>query len=143
MACLRDDDEVSVGEVMTPRTDMIGIPSDASIEQVQTVMLDTGHLRLPVYQGNLDTILGVVLGRDVWRAHRDGTVSLVGVIRPLPFAPSSKRVEDLLPEMRAHLTKMAIVVDEFGGTAGLVTLEDVLEALVGDITDETDIEQPV
>ena len=136
-------DEVSVGEVMTPRTDMIGIPADASIEEAQTVMLDTGHLRLPVYRGNLDKILGVVLGRDVWRAHRDGTVNLDEVIRPLPFAPSSKRVEDLLPEMRARLTKMAIVVDEFGGTAGLVTLEDLIEEIIGEIQDEHEGDEPV
>jgi magnesium and cobalt transporter len=128
---------------MTPRTDMIGIPADASIEEAQTVMLDTGHLRLPVYRGNLDKILGVVLGRDVWRAHRDGTVNLDEVIRPLPFAPSSKRVEDLLPEMRARLTKMAIVVDEFGGTAGLVTLEDLIEEIIGEIQDEHEGDEPV
>ena len=91
-------DEVSVGEVMTPRTDMIGIPSSATIEQTQEMMLETGHLRLPVFDGNLDTILGVVLGRDVWRAHRSGEVDLAKVLRPVPFAPSSKRVEDLIPE---------------------------------------------
>jgi len=136
-------DEVSVGEVMTPRTDMIGIPSGATIEETQATMLETGHLRLPVYDGNLDTILGVVLGRDVWRAHRDGEVDLASVLRPVPFAPSSKRVEDLIPEMRAQLTKMVIVVDEFGGTAGLVTLEDLIEEIIGEIQDEHEGDEPV
>lgn len=122
-------DEITVGEVMTPRTDMVGIPSTASIAEAQTIMLDTGHLRLPVYRDNLDTITGVVLGRDIWRAHRDGIDDLAAVLRPVPFAPSSKRIEDLIPEMRSQLTKMAIVIDEFGGTAGLVTLEDLIEEI--------------
>jgi putative hemolysin len=136
-------DEVSVGEVMTPRTDMIGVPSSATIEETQEMMLETGHLRLPVFDGNLDTILGVVLGRDIWRAHRDGQVNLASVVRPVPFAPSSKRVEDLIPEMRAQLTKMVIVVDEFGGTAGLVTLEDLIEEIIGEIQDEHEGDEPV
>ncbi|MDX1648102.1 MAG: hemolysin family protein [Longimicrobiales bacterium] len=136
-------DEVSVGEVMTPRTDMVGIPSSASIDDAQAVMLDTGHLRLPVYEDSLDKIIGVVVGRDVWRAHREGRTDLEEVTRPVPFAPASKRVEDLIPEMRAQLTKMAIVVDEFGGTAGLVTLEDLIEEIIGEIQDEHEGDEPV
>jgi putative hemolysin len=136
-------DEVSVAEVMTPRTDMIGIPSSATIEETQETMLETGHLRLPVFEGDLDTILGVVLGRDIWRAHRDGEVDLASVLRPVPFAPSSKRVENLIPEMREQLTKMVIVVDEFGGTAGLVTLEDLIEEIIGEIQDEHEGDEPV
>tara|TARA_B110000196_G_scaffold282895_1_gene264456 strand:- start:54 stop:1301 length:1248 start_codon:yes stop_codon:yes gene_type:complete len=135
-------DEVSVGEVMTPRTDMIGIDASATIEDAQSMMLDTGHLRLPVFEENLDNITGVILGRDVWRAQRDGRVSLQDVIRPVPFAPSSKRVEHLIPEMRAQLTKLAIVVDEFGGTAGLVTLEDLIEEIIGEIQDEHEGDEP-
>jgi len=136
-------DEVSVGEVMTPRTDMIAIPSTATIEEAQTLMLDTGHLRLPIYDGNLDRITGVVVGRDVWRAAREGATDLTPVVRPVPFAPSSKRVEDLIPEMRSQLTKMAIVVDEFGGTAGLVTLEDLIEEIIGEIQDEHEGDEPM
>ena len=136
-------DEVSVGEVMTPRTDMVGIPSDATISEAEETMLETGHLRLPVYEGSLDKILGVVLGRDVWRAHRDGSVDLSQVIRSMPFAPASKPVEDLIPEMRARRIKMAIVVDEFGGTAGLVTLEDLIEEIIGEIQDEHEGDEPV
>ena len=135
-------DEVSVGEVMTPRTDMIGIAATATIGQAQTLMLDTGHLRLPVFEDNLDTITGVILARDVWRAERNGRVSLEDVIRPVPFAPASKPVEDLLPEMRAQLTKLVIVVDEFGGTAGLVTLEDIIEEIIGEIQDEHEGDEP-
>jgi magnesium and cobalt exporter, CNNM family len=135
-------DQVSVGEVMTPRTDMIGIAATATVEDAQTLMLDTGHLRLPVFEENLDTITGVILARDVWRAQRSGRVSLEEVIRPIPFAPASKRVEDLIPEMRAQLTKMAVVVDEFGGTAGLVTLEDLIEEIIGEIQDEHEGDEP-
>jgi CBS domain containing-hemolysin-like protein len=135
-------DEVSIGEVMTPRTDMVGIPSTASIDDAQTVMLETGHLRLPVYEESLDRIAGIIVGRDVWRAHRDGETSLDTIIRPVPFAPGSKRVEDLIPEMRSQLTKMAIVVDEFGGTAGLVTLEDLIEEIIGEIQDEHEGDEP-
>jgi putative hemolysin len=135
-------DEISVGEVMTPRTDMVGIRSTATIEEAQTMMLDTGHLRLPVYEENLDRIIGVIVGRDVWRAARAGTETLEEVIRPVPFAPSSKPVETLIPEMRSQLTKMAIVVDEFGGTAGLVTLEDLIEEIIGEIQDEHEGDEP-
>ena len=136
-------DEVSIGEVMTPRTDMVGIPSTATLEEVQQTMLDTGHLRLPVFEDNLDSIQGVVIGRDVWRAARNGETELAPLIRPLPFAPSTKRVENLLPEMRSQLTKMAIVVDEFGGTAGLVTLEDLIEEIIGEIQDEHEGDEPL
>lgn len=136
-------DEVSVGQVMTPRTDVIGIHSDATIDEAQEVMLETGHLRLPVYEGSLDKIVGVVIGRDVWRASRSGSGLLAAVVRPVSFAPSSKPVEDLIPEMRAQRLKMAIVVDEFGGTAGLVTLEDLIEEIIGEIQDEHEGDEPV
>jgi magnesium and cobalt transporter len=136
-------DEVSVGEVMTPRTDMVAIPVGATVLEAQEMMLETGHLRLPVYQDSLDKVVGVVIGRDVWRAHRDGLIRLEDVMRPVPFAPGSKAVEDLIPEMRAQRTKMAIVVDEFGGTAGLVTLEDLIEEIIGEIQDEHEGDEPV
>ena len=135
-------DKISIGEVMTPRTDIIGIPITATVDHVQETMLDTGHLRLPVYEENLDTIHGVVIGRDVWKAARDGKAQLKPLIRPLPFAPSTKRVEELIPEMRSQLTKMAIVIDEFGGTAGLVTLEDLIEEIIGEIQDEHEGDEP-
>jgi putative hemolysin len=136
-------DEVSVGEVMTPRTDMVALPVGSTLLEAQEMMLETGHLRLPVYQGSLDKVVGVILGRDVWRAHRDGTANLEEVTRPVPFAPASKAVEKLIPEMRSERTKMVIVVDEFGGTAGLVTLEDLIEEIIGEIQDEHEADEPV
>jgi putative hemolysin len=135
-------DEVSVGEVMTPRTDMVAVPHDASLQEAKELMIDEGHLRLPVYEETLDRIVGIVVARDLWRADRDGIESVRDVVRPVPFAPSSKPVEDLIPEMRRERTKMAIVVDEFGGTAGLVTLEDLIEEIIGEIQDEHEIDEP-
>ena len=136
-------DEISIGEVMTPRTDMIGIEVGSTIGQAQETMLGTGHLRLPVYEESLDKVVGVILGRDVWRAQRDGVERVDEVLRPVPFAPASKAVEDLIPEMRAQRTKMAIVLDEFGGTAGLVTLEDLIEEIIGEIQDEHEGDEPI
>jgi len=135
-------DEVSVGEVMTPRTDMVAVPLDATVDQAKAVMLDQGHLRLPVFEGTLDHIIGVLLARDLWRADREGVTHIRSITRPVPFAPASKPVEDLIPEMRRQRTKMAIVVDEFGGTAGLVTLEDLIEEIIGEIQDEHEQDEP-
>ncbi|MDH5760151.1 MAG: hemolysin family protein [Gemmatimonadota bacterium] len=136
-------ENVSVGQVMTPRTDMVAVPADSTVEAAQTIMLDEGHLRVPVYDGNLDTIVGILLARDLWRASRDGIGHIRDVLRPAQLAPASKPVEDLIPEMRNQRTKMAIVVDEFGGTAGLVTLEDLIEEIIGEIQDEHENDEPV
>jgi putative hemolysin len=135
-------DEVSVAEVMTPRTDIVAIPVEASIQEAKDLMLDEGHLRLPVYRESLDRIAGILLARDLWRADRDETTGIESIIRPAQFAPSSKAVEDLIPEMREQRNKMAIVVDEFGGTAGLVTLEDLIEEIIGEIQDEHEEHEP-
>ena len=136
-------EEVSVGEVMTPRTDMSAVPLKASVPEAQQVMLDTGHLRLPVYEGSLDQIVGVLVARDLWRANQAGVESIADVMRPVPFAPASKPVQDLIPEMRAQRVKLAIVLDEFGGTAGLVTLEDLIEEIIGEIQDEHESDEPI
>lgn len=135
-------DEVSVGEVMTPRMDMVAVSADATVEDAVALMLEEGHLRVPAYEESMDRIVGVLLGRDLWRAQRDGLSHIRGIIRPVPFAPASKPVEDLIPEMRLQRTKMAIVVDEFGGTAGLVTLEDLIEEIIGEIQDEHEEDEP-
>lgn len=129
-------DEVSVGQVMTPRTRMVAIPVEATLSEVQDVMLTEGHLRVPVYRGTVDHVVGVVLARDLWRAAREGVTELQEVVRETSYVPESKRVEDLIREMRTQRIKMAIVLDEFGGTAGLVTLEDLIEEIVGEIQDE-------
>lgn len=135
-----DLSETNAGEVMTPRTEIIALPADATLEEAAELILAQGHSRIPVYDDSLDHILGVVLARDVWRAQRDGrSDTLAGMTRPIPFVPDSKSVEDLLQDMQADRVHMAVVVDEFGGTAGLVTLEDLVEEIVGEIHDEHEV----
>jgi len=135
--------EVTVGEVMTPRTDMIAIALESSVAQAIEIMLDEGHLRLPVYSESIDKIEGLLLARDLWRANRDGVTEISEIVRPVQFLPTTKLVEDLIPEMRVKRTKMVIVIDEFGGTAGLVTLEDLIEEIVGEIQDEHEDDEPL
>lgn len=144
MANVMQLDEIAVSEVMTPRIDIVAVPVDASVSQAMDVMLDHGKLRLPVYEGDLDQIVGILLARDLWRAARDGREEKVrAVARPVRFAPASKPVEELIQEMRAKRTKMIIVLDEYGGTAGLVTLEDLIEEIVGEIQDEHETNEPI
>jgi CBS domain containing-hemolysin-like protein len=135
-------DTVIVGQVMTPRTRVVAVPVTATPEQAQDVMLDTGRLRLPVYDGTLDRVVGVLLARDLWKAQRLGSTNLADVIRPPVFVPETMAVENLIPKMRQMRIKMAIVLDEYGGTAGLVTLEDLIEEIVGEIQDEHE-QEPV
>ena len=134
--------EVPVGEVMTPRTDIVAVPKGASIEESKEIMIDEGHLRLPVFDENLDSIVGILLARDLWKADRDGMKEIGPIVRPAQFSPATKPVDDLIAEMRTDRVKMVIVVDEFGGTAGLVTLEDLLEEIVGEIQDEHEEDEP-
>ncbi len=135
--------KVVVAEVMTPRTDVVAVSADSTIEEAKDLMLDQGHLRLPVYDESLDKILGIILARDLWRADRDGVGSLREIIRPVSYAPAGKPVEQLILEMRGTRSKMVIVVDEFGGTAGIATLEDLIEEIVGEIQDEHEGDEPL
>ena len=128
--------EVRVHEVMTPRTAIVAIPSTSTPAAAQSVMLDSGFLRLPVYGESIDHIVGILLARDLWRAMRLGDRAVSSIMREPLFVPESRRVESLIPEMRERRIKMAVVLDEFGGTAGLVTLEDLVEEIVGEIEDE-------
>jgi len=129
-------DRVKVTQVMTPRTAMVAIPVTTTVDEAQAVMVDEGRLRLPVYEDTIDRVVGILLARDLWRAARDDVSDVKSVMRSPRFVPGSKVVEDLLTEMRSERIKMAIVLDEFGGTAGLVTLEDLIEEIVGEIHDE-------
>lgn len=128
--------EVSVAEVMTPRTAIVAVPVTATLPEVQAVMLDTGFLRLPVYREGIDDVVGIVLARDLLRALRSGTRDLPALMRDPLFVPRTRRVEPLIGDMRRQRIKMAIVMDEYGGTEGLVTLEDLVEEIVGEIQDE-------
>ena len=135
-------DEVAVSEVMTPRIDIVAVPAAATVAEAMDVMLDRGKLRVPVHEDGLDRIAGILLARDLWRAARAGGADIREIMRPAPFAPASKPVVELIQEMRAKRNKMVIVVDEFGGTAGLVTLEDLIEEIVGEFRDEHETDEP-
>jgi len=135
--------DVDVEEVMTPRTDMIALPHDANVRQAYKLFLDRGVSRIPVYQETLDEIVGVLYAKDllpVCSAGRAETTGVTELMRKPFFVPETKRVGELLHEMRAHKMHMAIVLDEYGGTAGLVTNEDIVEEIVGEIEDEFDTE---
>jgi len=134
--------KVEVREVMTPRTDIVAVPLDASLRQAMDLVMDRGHMRLPVYDGSLDEIVGIVRARDLWTADRRGEDQIHDVVRPVPFFPEGKAVRDLIGELRDQQIHLAIIVDEFGGTAGLVTLEDLIEEIIGEIRDEHEALDP-
>jgi CBS domain containing-hemolysin-like protein len=125
-------------DVMVPRLDIVAVPDDASVEEALEVALDSGHRRLPVYTGSLENITGVVRLRDLVPVPAERRRELpVGRLAEQPLVvPESKRVLDLLQEMQASGTHLAVVVDEYGGTAGLVTVEDIAEELLGSITEK-------
>ena len=131
-------DVTTAREIMTPRLDMVAVESDFTLAQVSDVLVSSGHSRLPVYEETIDRILGVLYARDVLEAlasrNRDDNVR--DLVRPAYIIPESKRLDDLLEELQDKGVQMAIVVDEYGGTEGLVTMEDVLEEIVGEIEDE-------
>jgi len=132
---------------MTPRPDIVAIEATASVEDLRRVMRETKFSRLPVFGDNLDDIVGLAYLKDLVRRTRDpndpqGNTTVAEVMRPPSLVPESKPADELLREMQAGRIHMAIVIDEYGGTAGLVTIEDILEEIVGEITDEYDVERP-
>jgi CBS domain containing-hemolysin-like protein len=137
-----DLSEISAAEVMTPRIDVIAAPATATVDMVAALILESGHSRIPIYQESIDQITGVLLARDVWQAQLEGKTEIAELIRPLLFVPDSKPIEGLLYEMQRQRSHLAVVVDEFGGTAGIVTLEDLVEEIVGEIQDEDETEPP-
>jgi CBS domain containing-hemolysin-like protein len=134
-----------VREVMVPRPDMLSVDSDFRVADVMEVVLLNGRSRVPVCGEGIDDIVGIAYAKDLMRAERDGRDHelVMEFVREPHFVPETKRIAELLPEMQARQFHMAIVVDEYGGTAGLVTLEDLIEELVGEIVDEFDSEEPM
>jgi CBS domain containing-hemolysin-like protein len=132
-----------VREVMVPRPDMITVGSDFKVGDVMEIIILNGFSRLPVTGGGIDDVVGIVYAKDLMRAERDGrgTAPVTEFLRAAPFVPETKKVAALLREMQSARFHLAVVIDEYGGTAGLVTLEDVLEELVGEIVDEYDVEE--
>ena len=141
-----DFGETQVKEVMTPRPDIVAIRATATVDELRKVVQEQEYSRLPVFTENLDNIAGVIVVKDLFQMpEQPGGDRLVKeFLRPAAFVPETKRVADVLREFQQKRIQLAIVVDEYGGTAGLVTVEDVLEELVGEIRDEYDVEvEPV
>jgi putative hemolysin len=134
-----------VREVMVPRPDMLSVDADFRVADVMEVVLMNGRSRVPVCGEGIDDVIGIAYAKDLMRAGRDGrdAEAVSEFVRAAHFVPETKRIAALLPEMQAQKFHMAIVVDEYGGTAGLVTLEDLIEELVGEIVDEFDREEPM
>jgi putative hemolysin len=136
-----------VREVMIPRPDIVGVQADASLESLLKIFSASSHSRFPIYAGDLDNIVGFVSIKDVLRAMAQssggGATTLRELVRPTMFVPESKQVGELFREMRLQHVQIAMVIDEYGGTAGMVTLEELVEEIVGRLTDEWVTEPPV
>ncbi len=127
-------------EIMIPRIDIFALETGTSIEDAITALNNSGHSRVPVFEETIDNVVGLLYAKDLLRVHFQGqkVASLTSMLRPAYFVPEAKKVDELLREMQARSVHMALVVDEYGGIAGLVTLEDIVEEIVGEIRDEYD-----
>ena len=138
--------ETTAREIMVPRIDIAAVEANATLEDVERIIVARGFSRIPLYEGTIDNIVGVIYAKDVLRCLAEGRRphSLREIARPPYFIPETKKVDELLTELRQNKIHMAIVVDEYGGTAGLVTTEDIIEVIVGEIEDEYDVaETPI
>lgn len=136
-----DFDDTTVREVMVPRIDVIAVSADVSFDELLDLVLEVGHSRIPVYRDTIDNIIGVVYAKDLLRYVRDGyRVQVEKIMRSAYYIPETKKTNDLLQEFQKSKIHIAIILDEYGGTAGLVTIEDLLEEIVGEIQDEFDAE---
>jgi CBS domain containing-hemolysin-like protein len=126
-------------ETMTPRTDIIGVEINQTIDEALKVFIESGFSKLPVYEDNLDNIKGIILAKDIFKSPQD----LKGIIRKVSFIPETKKSLNIMNELLDSKTSIAIVIDEFGGTAGIITIEDILEELFGEIKDEFDVDADI
>lgn len=141
-------DETKVREIQTPRTDIVAVEKGDTIEHAVRLIIQSGHSRLPVYDEQIDNIMGIVFAKDLLRHLADpkrsklsSPLSLTQIMREPQFVPESKPLMEVFKELKQSKNHMAIIIDEYGGTAGLVTMEDILEEIVGDIQDEFDAEE--
>ncbi|NQU05740.1 MAG: HlyC/CorC family transporter, partial [Calditrichaeota bacterium] len=135
--------ETTVRQVMVPRIDMITVERDDSFETIVDTIVKCGHSRIPVYQEKVDNIVGLIYAKDLLSVASDsGSFSIDKLLRTPIYIPEEKKIDDLLTEFKTQKIHIAMVVDEYGGTAGLVTMEDIIEEIVGEIQDEYDEEQP-
>ena len=131
---------MTAGDVMVaaPRMDLLDI--DADFDELLNIVIDTAHSRFPVFEGDKGNIIGILLAKDLLKRQRSPEINLRALLRPAVFVPESKGLNDLLTDFRGKRNHLALVVDEFGKTAGLITIEDILEEIVGEIEDEFDTE---
>ncbi|MBR0167473.1 MAG: HlyC/CorC family transporter [Synergistaceae bacterium] len=139
-----DFDETRVHEIMIPRTDMIAIEADSTLEEAVKIFIDEGHSRIPVYEESPDNIIGILYVKDTLKNLSEGNLSsgVRELLRKPIFVPETIRTAELLENMRREHIHIAVIVDEYGGVAGIVTMEDILEQIVGEIQDEYDEESP-
>jgi magnesium and cobalt exporter, CNNM family len=138
--------ERRVHEVMVPRVSIVGIRADASFEEAIDVVIDEGHSRIPVYENSVDEVIGILYAKDLLPYLKSDAAprpAFRALLRPPVLVPESMTIDDLLHELQRRKVHIAIVLDEYGGTAGLVTIEDLLEEIVGEIQDEYDVEEPI
>ncbi len=133
--------EMSAGDVMVPATRMDLLAIDSPLEDLMKVVIDTAHSRFPVYEGERENIIGILLAKDLLKLQRSPNFRVRALLRPAVFVPESKGLNDLLRDFRGNRNHLAIVIDEFGRVAGLITIEDVLEQIVGEIEDEFDVDE--
>jgi CBS domain containing-hemolysin-like protein len=139
-------EDTTVREIMTPRPDIVAVEASAPPAEVVKLIVDRGLSRIPVYKGSIDNIIGIAYAKDLIRYLADGRLpeKLTDIVRAPFFVPDSKRIDDLLTDMRKRRVHMAVVIDEYGGTAGIATIEDLIEEIVGEIEDEHDrVQQPI
>jgi magnesium and cobalt transporter len=132
--------ELSAGDIMIPRTQVDVVDISKPVSEWLPFVLKTAHSRFPAVDGERDKIIGILLAKDLLRYYGEESLDIRGMLRPAVFIPETKRLDSLLRDFRANRNHMAIVVDEYGGIAGILTIEDVLEEIVGDIADEYDLD---
>ena len=128
-------------EILIPRVDLIAVEASEGLKKLKKIVMDSGHSKIPVFKKNIDNIIGVVYAKDIILHPEKGSIS--SLLRPSLIVPENMKIQNLLNQFKRRKIQIAIVVDEYGGTSGLITLEDILEELVGEILDEYDKEQPM
>lgn len=138
-------DETKVREIMTPRTDMIAMDASRKVEEALRITVETGHSRIPIYDKRIDNIVGIIFAKDLLQFTVEkklpADIKVTKIMRQPFFAPESKPIMDVFTDLKRTRNHMAVVIDEYGGTAGIVTMEDILEEIVGEIQDEFDAEE--
>ena len=134
-----------VHEVMVPRIDMVALPDSATLDEIVDTIVREGHSRIPVYEGSIDRIFGILYAKDLlpYLKGPDAPPQMWALVRTPVYAPESMLVDDLLHTLQRRKVHIAIILDEYGGTAGLITIEDLIEQIVGEIQDEYDEEEPM